>query len=72
VWVPLFEQAMRHFETAESLKPNDNEEAILRWNRCVRLLQTIPESPAVEAPSFHDDDTAPLELARPFGKSRRS
>jgi tetratricopeptide (TPR) repeat protein len=71
VWVPLFEQAMNHFATAESLKPNDNEEAILRWNRCVRWLQTVPESSAVESHSFEDEDTSPLELARPFGKSAR-
>ena len=71
VWVPLFEQAMNHFATAESLKPNDNEEAILRWNRCVRWLQTVPETSAVESPGFEHEDTSPLELARPFGKTPR-
>lgn len=71
VWVPLLQQAMKRFETAESLKPTDNEEAVLRWNRCVRLLQTVPEVAAEQSPTFHDDDTAPLELARPFGKSSR-
>jgi tetratricopeptide (TPR) repeat protein len=71
IWTPLFQQAMKHFETAESLKPNDNEEAVLRWNRCVRWLQRVPESSAVESHSFEDEDTSPLELARPFGKSAR-
>ena len=33
---------MKHFEAAETIKPSDNEEAVLRWNRCVRLLQTHP------------------------------
>ena len=71
VWVPLFELAMKHFETAESLKPTDNEEAILRWNRCVRWLQAVPESATAESPRFEDEDTSPLELARPFGKPSR-
>jgi len=71
VWVPLFEDAMKHFEAAETIKPSDNEEAVLRWNRCVRLLQTIPSTTSDESVSFEDTDTAPMELARPFGKSPR-
>jgi tetratricopeptide (TPR) repeat protein len=71
VWVPLFEEAMKHFATAETIKPSDNEEAVLRWNRCVRLLQTIPPKTGEESVSFEDNDTSPLELARPFGKSAR-
>lgn len=38
--LPIFEEAMRCFEAAEKLRPPDNDEAILRWNRCVRLLQS--------------------------------
>ena len=71
VWVPLFEDAMKHFEAAETIKPSDNEEAVLRWNRCVRLLQAIPQTAGEEPVSFEDNDTSPLELARPFGKSSR-
>lgn len=37
---PTFEDAMRCFEKAEKLRPPDNDDAILRWNRCVRLLQS--------------------------------
>ena len=35
----LFEEAMHYFEEAEKISPQDNDDAILRWNRCVRLLQ---------------------------------
>ena len=38
--LPLFEKAMHYFEEAEKIRPPDNDDAILRWNRCVRLLQT--------------------------------
>ena len=71
VWVPLFEEAMRHFEAAEKIKPSDNEEAVLRWNRCVRLLQTIPLINREEPVSLEDDDTAPLEFARRSAKAPR-
>ena len=38
--LPVFEAAMRCFEEAEKIRPPENDDAILRWNRCVRLLQT--------------------------------
>jgi tetratricopeptide (TPR) repeat protein len=38
--LPMFEEAMRCFEAAEKIRPPENDDAILRWNRCVRLLQT--------------------------------
>jgi tetratricopeptide (TPR) repeat protein len=71
VWVPLFEEAMKHFESAETIKPADNEEAVLRWNRCARLLQTIPSATQEESLSLGDDDTAPLEFARRSVKVQR-
>src|ERR1700675_735129 len=37
--LPLFEQALRSFAEAEKIRPAGNDDAILRWNRCVRLLQ---------------------------------
>lgn len=37
--LPIFEDAMRCFEEAEKIRPPENDDAILRWNRCVRLLQ---------------------------------
>jgi tetratricopeptide (TPR) repeat protein len=41
--LPLFEEAMRHFSEAEQIRPAGNDDAILRWNRCVRLLQSRPD-----------------------------
>ena len=38
--LPIFEDAMRLFEEAEKIRPADNDDTILRWNRCVRLLQS--------------------------------
>ena len=39
VLLPLFEQALHTFAEAEKISPPGNDDAILRWNRCVRLLQ---------------------------------
>jgi hypothetical protein len=33
-----FREAMEWYEKAESLRPAGNDEAILRWNTCVRIL----------------------------------
>jgi tetratricopeptide (TPR) repeat protein len=52
--LPLFEQAMRSFEEAEKIRPSGNDDAILRWNRCVRLLQT--------AGYAWEQETAPFEM----------
>lgn len=37
---PLFEKALAYFEEAEAIRPHGNDDAILRWNRCVRILQS--------------------------------
>jgi len=37
---PLFEEALGYFERAEAIRPHGNDDAILRWNRCVRILQS--------------------------------
>lgn len=37
--LPLFEHALRLYAEAEKIRPAGNDDAILRWNRCVRLLQ---------------------------------
>jgi len=37
---PLFEEALALFEKSEAIRPHGNDEAILRWNRCVRILQS--------------------------------
>lgn len=35
-------EAMEHFEEAEKLQASGDDNAILRWNSCVRLLQESP------------------------------
>jgi tetratricopeptide (TPR) repeat protein len=37
---PLLEKALEYFEKAEAIRPPGNDDAILRWNRCVRILQS--------------------------------
>ncbi len=60
--LPLFEQALRSFAEAEKIRPAGNDDAILRWNRCVRLLQT-PAYVSVlweqERVPFDDQETPP-------------
>ena len=34
----LFRQAMDCFETAEAMRPIGNDDAILRWNGCARII----------------------------------
>jgi hypothetical protein len=36
------DEAMRHFERAESLRPAGNDDARLRWNACARFLERHP------------------------------
>ncbi len=36
-------QAMAHFEEAAGLRPPGEDEALLRWNTCARLLMAHPE-----------------------------
>jgi len=40
----LLDEAMRCYEEAEEIRPTGNDDAILRWNRCVRLIQEHAES----------------------------
>jgi tetratricopeptide (TPR) repeat protein len=58
---PLFGEAMRCFTEAEAIRPAGNDDAILRWNRCARLLQSHPgfvEEEASEA--FDAFDSSPI------------
>ena len=36
-------EAMRAFERADSVKPVDQDDALLRWNACARLFHHYPE-----------------------------
>jgi tetratricopeptide (TPR) repeat protein len=40
---PLLREALQCFAKAERIRPPGNDEALLRWNRCVRLVQSRPE-----------------------------
>ncbi len=33
-----FRQAMEHFDRAEALSPPENDDALLRWNTCARMI----------------------------------
>ena len=35
----LFRQAMEWYEQAEAVRPPDNDDALLRWNTCVRMIE---------------------------------
>ncbi len=58
---PLFEEAMRCFEQAEAIRPAGNDDAILRWNRCARLLQSHPGfRDERESETFDAMDSSPV------------
>jgi tetratricopeptide (TPR) repeat protein len=66
----LIEEAMRQFEAAEKIRPAANDEAVLRWNRCVRLLEKLPHSELPERhAAFEDHDTPPVPF-RPTATRR--
>ncbi len=48
------EQAMKCFEAAEAIRPAGNNDALLRWNTCVRLLDRFPHlRPQIEERVVH-------------------
>jgi len=55
---PLFERALNCFGEAEKVRPAGNDDSILRWNRCVRLLQT-PSMVWEEQLASYDAEDAP-------------
>lgn len=58
----LFEMALHSFSEAEKIRPAGNDDAILRWNRCVRLLQNPSyrwEGLELEGVMFDAMDTPP-------------
>ena len=36
--LPIFEEAMKCFEEAEKIRPEGNDDALLRWNACARFI----------------------------------
>jgi tetratricopeptide (TPR) repeat protein len=57
--LPLLEKALQCFAEAEQIRPPGNDDAILRWNRCVRLLQSQPDFESEEVVSFEAHDSPP-------------
>jgi hypothetical protein len=48
-------EAMDHFERAEVLRPPGNDDAILRWNTCARVIMRNPE-----IRPLHDEEFQPI------------
>ena len=57
--LPLLEKALQCFGEAEKISHPGNDDAILRWNRCVRLLQSQPDFESEEIVSFEAHDSPP-------------
>lgn len=50
----LFRQAMQCFENAEAMRPVGNDDAILRWNGCARIITRNNLEPREMANDFSD------------------
>lgn len=48
----LFRQAMNWFEKAEAIRPDGNDDVILRWNGCARIIMRNKLEPRVMANDF--------------------
>jgi len=48
-----FLQAMGHFERAEAVRPPANDDALLRWNSCARMIMNNPDVAPEEAAGPH-------------------
>lgn len=55
----LFDEAMTCFAHAEKIRPAGNDDAILRWNRCARLLEQHAPDAREEAEAFEPSDSPP-------------
>jgi len=51
-------EAMEHYERAESIRPAGNDDALLRWNTCARILmrnrELRPRGEETFEPAFED------------------
>jgi hypothetical protein len=48
-----YRRAMECYEKAMELRPPGNDEPILRWNSCVRIIERHPQVKPVAEPDFH-------------------
>ncbi len=55
--VEWLHEAMAFYERAESVSPAHNDDAVLRWNACARLMMTLPEM----APPLPEPEPLQLE-----------
>jgi tetratricopeptide (TPR) repeat protein len=58
--VVSFENALRCYEEAEKVRPEGDDDALLRWNRCQRLLQSLPQLKDLEHQGFEAADSPPV------------
>jgi tetratricopeptide (TPR) repeat protein len=57
---PLFDQALGHYAEAERLRPPGNDDPILRWNSCVRVLHAAGVHTAEAEPKIDwETDSVP-------------
>ena len=49
----FFREAMEWFEKAEAIRPTGNDDAILRWNSCARVIMSNNLSPRSEEYAEH-------------------
>jgi hypothetical protein len=65
VLLPLVEEALTCFAEAEKIRPVGNDDSILRWNRCVRLLADHPEFHVLhpEPSDIESSDTPPVHIS---------
>jgi hypothetical protein len=61
--LPLLEEAMRCFAEAEKIRPEGNDDSILRWNRCVRLLKSRSDFYDEHGPAVPDSEDLPPDNA---------
>ncbi len=59
ILLPLVEEAMKCFAEAEKIRQPGNDDSILRWNRCVRLLQSQPDFRVERDALPHDAEDSP-------------
>jgi hypothetical protein len=49
----LLREARSWYEQAENLRPSGNDDVLLRWNACARLLMRYPHAVAAVGEKFH-------------------
>ena len=57
VAVEWLREAMTYYEKAEAVRPSHNDDSLLRWNACARLLMELP-TPATDV---HEPEPLQLE-----------